>query len=121
MRQYKLYEIIGLLQDDKHLRFESEKYFIMMVEDKLTFIDKRTQEDFYSITQNRLHDTYTVYNPQVSCIDALKAFIHDGKTIKIHKVDNVTKKTRDYIITSDMNNFEFSLDDLNYGHWYILD
>ncbi len=120
MKKYKFYEMIGLLQDDENLHFETDYYFVMMVNNELTFVDKTTQEKITGITSDFLHEDYLLYNAPVSPFFALKAFAEEGKIIKIHKVDTTTKKHRDCIITSDMNNFEFSLDDLKYGEWYIL-
>lgn len=56
---------------------------------------------------------------EVTPWEALQALTKEGKTIEVHKVNNITKQLRNYKITSDMNNFEFCTDDLKYGKWYI--
>ena len=121
MREYKFHEVIALLTDDNNLQFESDSFIVKIKDKRLVFVDKFDGVELLEgIEIADLINTYTIYNESVSYIEALKAYA-EGKRIKLQKVNNKTKELNNYVLTSDMNHFEFCIDDLKYGKWYILD
>lgn len=122
MQTYKFCDVIRLLAEDNTLKFETINYIIMLKGERLVFIDKKTNLEFEGINKFDLKEVYTIYKEpprEVDYIEALKAY-RNGKNIKIQKVNNRTKELSEHVVTSDMNNFEFCLDDLQNGKWFII-
>ena len=120
MTIYNFHEIIGLLRDDNDLMFETKnKNKIGVIHGALKISHKDSWEPLI-IDSDMLNGTYIAIPPQVNFTIALQAWLC-GRTIKLTKVDNTTKQLRNYKITSDMDNFEFNLNDLKHGTWRILE
>jgi len=119
MEEYNFHEVIALLQDDKDLIFKTENGCLVTIVDDLLSIFKNKDWMVYEITSKTLHAKFTILKLQVTPIKALQAYMN-GKAIELTKFNKHSNKDK-MKITSQMNNFEFNLDDLHNGKWRILD
>jgi hypothetical protein len=116
--KYKFWEVIKMLTENNNLQFKTKHFTIKLIGNRLVFIGIDGSE-FEGIDADDFCEDYEIIEQPVHYIEALKA-LEQGKTIKICKADNRTKEVRNFTVTSDMNNFEFCLDDIKHGEWYIL-
>lgn len=116
--KYKFWEVIKMLTENNDLQFKTKIFTIKLKDNYLVFIGSNGTE-LKGIEAADFYEDYEIIEQPVHYIEALKAF-EQGKKIKIRKADTWTKNVRDYVVTSDMNNFEFCLDDIKHGEWYIL-
>jgi hypothetical protein len=116
-KQYSFGKAVELLSEDNSLEFETESEILKFYGSCLCFNDKQVPEMRKEIYNTDLLKTYTIIKKEKLAhpLYALKALTEEGRRIKIVKADDkvsIIKPTDTY--------FEFNIDDIKNGKWYIL-